>query len=135
MKLQVGVKVLIQNNSGQYLLLRRAQTMSSESETHWDIPGGRIEPEEPLAEALRREIHEETGLDITAAPQLLAAQDIFVPAADLHVVRLTYQLQGDGDVVISHEHQDTQWATPSEAIKLNLDPYLREVLTNQKAPR
>jgi ADP-ribose pyrophosphatase YjhB (NUDIX family) len=62
MKLQVGVKALIQNSSGKYLLLRRAKTMVNETETHWDIPGGRIEPEEGLQNALRREIAEETGL-------------------------------------------------------------------------
>jgi 8-oxo-dGTP diphosphatase len=135
MKLQVGVKALIQNSSGKYLLLRRAKTMINETETHWDIPGGRIEPEEALQDALRREIIEETSLQIETEPELLTAQDIFVPAADLHVVRLTYRLQGDGDVALSHEHQDTKWVTLEEALALNLDPYLREALANQKTPR
>jgi 8-oxo-dGTP diphosphatase len=135
MKLQVGVKALIQNDRGQYLLLRRAQTMVNETETHWDIPGGRIEPEEALHDALRREIVEETGLRIETEPELLTAQDIFVPAADLHVVRLTYRLRGYGEVALSHEHQDTKWVTLEEALALNLDPYLREALVNQKTPR
>jgi 8-oxo-dGTP diphosphatase len=129
MKLQVGVKVLVQNKHGEYLLLRRDKIMDGETEAHWDIPGGRIEPEEALFDALKREIMEETGLAIPGMPKLLDAQDIFVPAADLHVVRLTYSLQGEGNaVVISDEHQEARWVTPEEAKTFNLDPYLRKVL-------
>ena len=62
MKLQVGVKVLIQNSNSKYLLLQRAVAMGDEKEAHWDIPGGRIEPEEALMSALAREVKEETGL-------------------------------------------------------------------------
>ena len=128
MKLQVGVKALIKNDQGEYLLLRRSQVMENETEAHWDIPGGRIEPEEPLEDALRREIKEETGLEILDKPVLLGAQDIFVKKADLHVVRLTYSLQGSGDIIISDEHQEMRWVKPNEVITLNLDPYLRQVL-------
>lgn len=132
MKLQVGVKALIQNDKGEYLLLRRAEVMTSESETHWDIPGGRIEPEEALHDALRREVLEETGIKLSDEPELLAAQDIFVSAINLHVVRLTYRLKGQGEVVLSHEHQETRWVLLEDALTLNLDSYLREVLSKQK---
>lgn len=128
MKLQVGVKALIQNKDGNYLFLRRSQSFNDEAEPHWDIPGGRIEPEEALTTALEREILEETGLTIDADVKLVAAQDIFVPAAELHVVRLTYIAKGSGDAALSHEHQDTKWMSPGEALATNIDPYTREVL-------
>lgn len=54
MKLQVGVKVLIQNSQGQYLLLQRSQPLPDGSGIKWDIPGGRIEPEESLEDGLKR---------------------------------------------------------------------------------
>lgn len=129
MKLQVGVKVLLQNDKDEYLLIRRSGMMDSEEEPHWDIPGGRIEPDEKLHQALQREIREETSLEVSGDFTLLAAQDIMVPAKDLHVVRLTYSAKGGGEVVISHEHQDSLWVTGSKALDLNLDPYLREVLS------
>ena len=132
MKLQVGVKVLIKNSEGKYLLLQRASAMDDEAEAHWDIPGGRIEPAEPLLDALAREVSEETGLTLNDSPRLLGAQDIFVPLKDLHVVRLTYLVDGSGDATISDEHQKMQWATNNEALDMNLDPYLREILSNQK---
>ncbi len=62
MNLQVGVKVLIEKN-GKYLFLRRSQAFKPGPQK-WDIPGGRIEPDEPLSEALEREVREETHLSL-----------------------------------------------------------------------
>lgn len=128
MKLQVGVKVLIKNEDGAYLFIQRAQKMGDESEPHWDMPGGRINEDEPLHTALAREIMEETGLQLDDEPRLVNAQDIFVQKADLHVVRLTYTAVGSGEVVMSDEHQHGQWLSLDDARKLNLDPYLRDTL-------
>lgn len=133
MKLQVGVKALIKNPRGSYLFLQRTAAMANETEAHWDIPGGRIEPKEKLYDALHREIIEETAITIEGEPRLIGAQDIFVPSAELHVVRLTYLIEGDGKPITSHEHQAARWMTRSEALMLNLDPYLREILNQQKS--
>lgn len=132
MKLQVGVKALIENSEGKYLFMRRSQTFESENKAHWDIPGGRIEPEEELLEGLKREIQEETGLTLQGTPTLLAAQDIFVSSADLHVVRLTYVAQAEGEPQLSNEHEEHAWMSIEQAIAANLDPYLATVLANPK---
>lgn len=128
MKLQVGVKVLIHRDDDKYLFLRRSATFKTGPQK-WDIPGGRIEPDEPLGVALAREVYEETGLQLTSTDELLAAQDIFVPNKEIHVVRLTYAGRADGDVIISDEHDDYQWMT-LEAIgaESHVDSYLKEVL-------
>lgn len=131
MILQIGVKVIIRNNSGKFLLLKREQPMHGETEPSWDIPGGRIEPEEPLHTALAREILEETNLTLDASTQLLAAQDIFVQPKDLHVVRLTYlaEITNNETITISHEHSDYNWLSLKEVLAANLDPYLQEVFS------
>ena len=96
MNLQVGVKALIKNSKDEYLFMRRSTILATDvSEPSWDIPGGRIESNEYLPEALKREIQEEVGYEIQSTPMLIAAQDIFVPAKELHVVRLTYTLKED----------------------------------------
>ncbi len=132
MQLQVGVKVLLQNDKNEYLFIQRTVKMEGETEPHWDIPGGRIDPSEPLMDALRREIDEETGMELSGIPKLLAAQDIFVQAKDLHVVRLTYEAKGSGDVVVSDEHQKVSWWTSEQALAQNIDSYVREVLRDQE---
>lgn len=128
MKLQVGVKVLIKGKDDTFLLLERAGVMPSDGQHYWDIPGGRINEDEPLVEALRREVMEETGLQLTGEPVLQFAQDIFVEKADLHVVRLTYTGTASGDVVISDEHGSFRWATKDELLAKNIDPYLRKMV-------
>lgn len=128
MKLQVGVKILIQNDHGEYLFIQRSKTMEGEREPHWDIPGGRINTEEALQDALAREVHEETGLMLINKPQLIAAQDIFVDDKELHIVRLTYRVEGEGMVRLSEEHQSYKWWSKTEALSENIDPYIRKVL-------
>lgn len=132
MQLQVGVKVLIRNKAGAYLLLTRSSDYEmTGGGDDWDIPGGRIDPSEELLTALRREVLEETGVElpIDVAPELLTAQDIMVPTKDLHVVRLTYRLDADiTEVILSGEHTGYQWFAAAELKKLSLEPYLASVV-------
>ena len=126
-KLQVGAKALIEQED-KYLFLRRHKNFKAGT-PEWDIPGGRIEPDEALYDALAREVYEETGLVLDTLGKLLAAQDIFVPNMSLHVVRLTYHAKATGEVSISSEHDEYKWMTRQEIIaELQVDPYLREVL-------
>jgi len=126
MKLQVGVKLLIKNGTGQYLFIQRSEALTGGPD--WDIPGGRINPSERLRDALTRELKEEVGIDLDSKIKLLEAQDIIRPEIDLHVVRLTYTAEFEKDIKLGTEHKDFTWITQQEALDLNLDPYLREVL-------
>src|SRR3990167_3710684 len=98
-KLQVGVKALIKNPEGKYLVLKRNPEKYPEIEDLWDIPGGRIDPGIPLLENLSREIKEETSLELMGEPKLLAAQDI-LRIEGRHVIRLTYAAEATGQVQI-----------------------------------
>jgi len=130
MNLQVGVKALIKNSKDEYLFMRRSTILATDiSEPSWDIPGGRIEPDEYLPEALKREVQEEVGYEIQSTPVLVAAQDIFVPAKELHVVRLTYTLKEDiSSISLSDEHEEYVWVHESQLETVNAEPYLAEVL-------
>jgi 8-oxo-dGTP diphosphatase len=127
MKLQVGVKLLIKRDD-TYLFIRRAKAFK-DGPQKWDIPGGRIEDGETLAEALRREVKEETSLAVVGTEQLLASQDIFAPEKDLHVVRLTYLGAAEGDITLSDEHDSSRWMTLSEVLDEEyIDSYLKQAL-------
>lgn len=129
MQLQIGVKVLIKNSDGFYLFLKRSKLLSSDIKTSWDIPGGRINPDENLHSALVREVSEEIQYTLQNEPTLIAAQDIFVDAKNLHVVRLTYITTEDiPNVVLSDEHEDYEWRHISDTSDLNIEPYLKAVL-------
>ncbi len=128
MELQVGVKALLKNKDGKYLLLLRSRDKYKDVMGEWDIVGGRIDPGSPLIENLKREIKEETGLDLIDEPKLIYAQDILrVPGR--HVVRLTYTANIEGEPKIDEEHREYKWFTLEELKNMeNLDVYFRELL-------
>lgn len=130
MKLQVGVKVLIRNKDGEYLFIKRSEPLPDGSGVRWDIPGGRIEPQEKLMYALKRELNEETGMKFDENPKLLDAQDIIISNIDLHTVRLTYYLQAEGSLQLSNEHVTYEWCLLRDAKSLNIDRYLRNTLSS-----
>lgn len=131
MELQVGVKVLLKNREGKYLLLKRNRVKYPEMPTLdlWDIVGGRIEIGTPLIDNLKREVMEETGLLLTNTPKLIAAQDI-LRLSSKHVVRLTYTASIEGVPQLDDDHVEYRWVTREEMQKLGdeLDIYFRELL-------
>ena len=128
MLLQVGVKVLLQNEAGEYLLLHRSVESYPQVEGKWDIAGGRIDPGVPLFENLQREVLEETGLILEEGVELLAAQDILLD--DKHVVRLTYKGSAHGEVFLGlKEHDKYVWKSLAGLRSMDdLDPYLQELV-------
>jgi 8-oxo-dGTP diphosphatase len=61
----------------------------------WDLPGGGLEPQEPVLDGLSREIQEETGITDFEIIRLLAVIDSFFPdplmeGRQLHNVNIIY---------------------------------------------
>ena len=134
MELQVGVKVLLKNSDGKFLLLRRSEARYQSKK--WDIPGGRINPGTSLGENLARELMEETGLTLTSEPRIIGAQDIFANP-ERHVVRITYTGTADGEPKLSDEHTEYTWVTWSELKAMpieELDRYVKALMESGAIP-
>lgn len=58
-KVNFHQKVIILNAEGKFLILKAAYKGEK-----WDLPGGAVEIPENHEEALRREVREETGLEV-----------------------------------------------------------------------
>jgi 8-oxo-dGTP diphosphatase len=128
-QLQVGVKILLKNKDGKYLVVCRSAEKYPEVGAKWDIVGGRIDPGTNLLENLKREVMEETGLEIKYEPKLITAQDILRPHK--HIVRLTYTGFADGEVKLSDEHTEYKWLSLEEISKIeNIDSYLKDALAH-----
>lgn len=128
MELQVGVKILLQNKEGKFLLLQRNLEKYPEIKKNdsLDIVGGRIKIGTPLIDNLKREVYEETKLNLIDEPKLIAAQDILRP--DKHVVRLTYMGKIEGEPVLDEEHESYKWMTKDQILsESGLDQYFKEV--------
>ncbi|MGC4951699.1 NUDIX domain-containing protein [Actinomadura citrea] len=62
----------------------------------WSLPGGKVEEAEPLAEALVREMREETGIDVEVGRLLYVCDHI---RSDVHVLHITFEARRVGGTV------------------------------------
>ncbi len=76
---------------GRLLLLNQDTPGTGRS---WSLPGGKLEDGETLAEALIREMKEETGLDVEPGPLLYVCDH--VPAG---VVHMTFEARRTGGAI------------------------------------
>lgn len=129
MELQVGVKILLKNKEGKYLLVKRSADKYPEVGARWDVVGGRIVPGIGLIENLKREIKEEIGLVYEGEPILLGAQDI-LRIEGRHVVRLTYIGDMAGEPKLDNEENtEFKWFSKEEIQQLEpLDIYFKELV-------
>lgn len=84
----VGVGAVIVDSQGRLFLAQRGPKAKNEVGL-WEFPGGSVEFGERLADALRREIHEEYGIEILVG-ELLDVVDHLLPAEEQHWVSPTY---------------------------------------------
>jgi 8-oxo-dGTP diphosphatase len=116
MKLFVGAKAIIVNE-GKVLVLREASYDEGTNEGKWDVPGGRINPEEPILEGLKREVTEESGIQIETG-EVLGVYENFptIRGEACHVVRVYYQANpiSPTEVVLSGDHDAFEWINPNE---------------------
>lgn len=131
-KVEVGVKTLLFNKKGEFVVLYR--DAKKYGFRNWCIPGGRMESHETVEECLKREVFEETGIKSLKIAKLIAVQDIFYKGrdgTDKHAVRVTMISRENrpNDLKISDEHTDAMYISLEKALKMkNLEPYLRKAI-------
>jgi len=127
--LGVAAKAIVRDEAGRILLIRRDERSPTDPGC-WDLPGGKMDYGEPLAETLVREAREETGLTITVGPPFHVSHFTKEP---FWVTCVTFACERvDGEIALSREHGDFAWIDASEipgrsyarAIREQLDAYL-----------
>ena len=121
------VGALIFNGAGEVLMIRTHKWSNL-----WGIPGGKIKWGEPSEAALRREIEEETGLDVTDIEFVLVQDCIHSREfyRDAHFVLLNYTCRSKGRprVKLNDEARESRWVTIAEAGKMKLNMPTRILL-------
>jgi 8-oxo-dGTP diphosphatase len=103
---EVAAAVLMRQAGAEFLLAQRPADKIWAG--YWEFPGGKIEPGETDRDALVRELHEELGIEVTAAYPWLTRQFIYPHAT----VRLKFfrVIAWEGELH-PHEGQQFSWQT------------------------
>jgi 8-oxo-dGTP diphosphatase len=97
-KQRVAAYAVVRDPDGRVLLTRNSSR--SDFPGLWSLPGGGVDHGEHPAQAVLREVREETGLDVrlTGLPRVYA-DVVDVRGASLHTVRLVYDAEVSGGVL------------------------------------
>ncbi|MEK7631659.1 MAG: NUDIX domain-containing protein [Patescibacteria group bacterium] len=125
-KLFVAMKTFIIHD-GKVLILREStKYQDGTNAAKYDIVGGRIKPGQAFDESLRREIREETGLEVQLGrPFYVGEWRPVVKGEPWQVVATFFACAADTETVkLSEDHDDYQWIDPKEYANYNLIPNL-----------
>jgi phosphoglycolate phosphatase len=129
----VTVGALIFDSANRVLLVRTHKWSDL-----WGIPGGKIKWGEPALDALRRELKEETNLEVTDVRFVLVQDCIHSKEfyRDAHFVLLNYtcRCQGTPAVMLNDEAREFRWLSPAEALALPLNQPTRKLLASVIEP-
>ena len=117
----VGVGAVIVKD-GKAIIIKRA---NEPYKGQWSIPGGRVELGESLHDAVRREMREETGLEVEVGPLIDVFERIQVeqpsgPAESGHSVRYHFVIIdylctcSGGTLCAGDDAADAKWVTIEE---------------------
>gem|GEM_PF-2361726 len=118
----VSVRGVLTDPHGQLLVVQRS------SDDQWELPGGRLAPDEPPVRGLKRELTEETGISATIETILCADSWINGQTQDRFAVYYTCSCNAtEEEVVLSEEHLDYQWVSVSTAETLLCEKHMAAV--------
>jgi len=120
--LAVGAIVV---RDGHLLMVRRAQ---EPARGLWSVPGGKVERSEYLADALRREVREETGLEIDVGE---LAGFFEVIGDDDHYVIMDFlaTYSGENEPRPGDDVDRVRWVPLDDITSLDCTPRFVELLT------
>ena len=104
----IEVVAAIIHRDGTYFATQRGY---GEFEGMWEFPGGKIEPGETPEDALKREIQEELGLDITI-DKFLCTTEYDYPS--FHLTMHCYLCCVEAGNIELREHKSASWLRPEE---------------------
>lgn len=116
---KVSVAALVTNEEGKILLVNSPWR-------GWEYPGGLIEPGETFEEALRREVREESGVEIEITGFVGICKNV---GKDIVNIDFTARYAG-GVLSTSEESTEVGWFTVEEAFSIITFPLTKKRLAN-----
>jgi 8-oxo-dGTP diphosphatase len=122
---------IIKDDQGRLLLIKRGHAPGAGL---WSLPGGRIEPGETDAEALVREMREETGLVVEPGPLIgrvrRPSQGYAAQGEDVLDIRDYAATVTGGTLRAGDDAAEARWVAPGDLASLPTTEGLVETLTD-----
>ena len=123
----VAVKAVIVFK-GKALIIQRSAS-DEVGANSWEFAGGKLDFGEDLEAALKREVYEETGLDVDVEKLLYATT--FKTSEYRQIVIISYLCIADNNnVMLSDEHQNYFWADKIQLLKMLPEPLINDFNKN-----
>jgi 8-oxo-dGTP diphosphatase len=117
------VAAVIRDEGGRVLLTRRPD--GAHMGGLWEFPGGKVEPGEGPATALRRELDEELGATVVVGrPITFAVHE----EPELRILLLFYEVELSGGAPTAREDQEMAWVDPADLPRYPTPPADRELI-------
>ncbi len=119
------VGAIVTDADGRLLLVQRGHEPEA---GRWSLPGGRVKPGESDADAVAREVREETGL-VVAPGRLVGSVGRPGPAGTVYHIHDYAAAVIGGRLVAGDDAADARWIGQAELAGLTLTTGLAETLT------
>ena len=117
----VSVKVALRSGT-RWVLLKNDRN-------EWELPGGRVDPEDDSLQATaRRECAEELGVEVAVGALLDAYLFEVVPTKRVTIVCFAATVVGDADLILSDEHNAVGSFAAAELGRLDLPAGYRRMI-------
>lgn len=128
---RVAKAVIRRRSDGKYLVLRCSEWPERPDRSlKPDLAGGAVEVGETFEEGVRREVQEETGIDLRIDEFRVGYANSFIYTNDEKpkaVVRTLYFCEvEDPEVVVSWEHSEYWWVSADELEELEWKQFYRD---------
>ena len=113
----ITVTAAVIEKNGKILIARRKA--GSRLGGLWEFPGGKLEPGENPKECLRRELHEEFGIDTEIGEFLVSHIHEYTHGTIKLLSYRAHHLEGNFDL---RDHEEVSWVEPKEFGKYEFAP-------------
>ena len=117
---------------GQLLLIQQEKGRTDEGK--WGVPAGKLELNETPEMAAKRELFEETAVQLSSPSQMVYLGTLYIRKPDLDYIYYMFKIHLDQrpSIRLSFEHSSYQWMHSEDVKNLPLRPGAREALQYYK---
>lgn len=120
---RLGSAAIVEKDGRVLLGVRNKEPESGK----WVLPGGKVEPFESFEDAVKRELLEETGLEIDVGEQL-GVYEIIAPPDEHRVIVYSRAMVKSGELRSASDSSNVRFFSKDELAGLNVTPFVRRVL-------